>query len=195
MSAQCAPSATQRLAADGFVVLAPEFPESLTGSFPSHQLHKLSYHSSEVEETEALGQRFLIVRAARNLLPPKTQWGIFGHAVGAVHAQAQPGHFALGRVVIAPSFGPASVHTYYRGEDPLFVISSEGDGCYKVLEGDDKAGLPLRLAGLIDRDLAPIHIFSGEFRARCDGARMRKIGRGRVVWVIGRGRLVWGCRK
>ena len=77
----------ERLAADGFVVMAPEFPESLTGSFPARHFHTLNYHNEAAEEIEALGQRFLIAKAARSLLPQTTNWGIFGHAIGALHAQ------------------------------------------------------------------------------------------------------------
>ena len=35
--------------------------------------------------------RYAIVEATRKLLPEKTLWGILGHAVGAMHAQAQLG--------------------------------------------------------------------------------------------------------
>ena len=177
----------ERLAADGFVVMAPEFPESLTGSFPARHFHTLNYHNEAAEEIEALGQRFLIAKAARSLLPQTTNWGIFGHAIGALHAQAQPGQYELGRVAIAPSIGPQSINHYYRGVDPFFLVTTEGDGCYRTLEPPDKAGSPLELAGLIERDFTPIHHYTVAHSAYATDQLGEPVGPRRAALVFEEG--------
>ena len=103
--------AAEALAADGFTVVAPELPESLTASYiPPEGL-----------------DRTAIIEAARALAGGSAaRWGIFGHSAGAGSALLQPGTFALGRACFAGGAGRTSK---YASNDPLFLCSSNGDGC------------------------------------------------------------------
>ena len=160
----------ERLAADGFVVFAPELPESLAASYtlpPQGSFSGGGKGGGDVDARpdpdlpEVLLIREAILRATRSLLPQRVEWGVFGHSAGGIHAQAaskaEPGAFALGRVSISPSFGPGNEEYYYFGQDPLLVVASEGDGCYQRMVRDERQ--PLRLAGMIDTLLDPIETF------------------------------------
>ena len=111
--------AAEALAADGFTVVAPELPESLSASYiPPDDLTR--------EE---------IIASARELVgKPGGRWGIFGHSAGAGSALMQRGVYALGRACFAG--GAARLGTY-SGEDPLWICSSNGDGCNKFLGSGD----------------------------------------------------------
>ena len=123
----------EALAAAGFTVLAPELPESLAASF--------------TPDGEA-GSRAAIVAATRSqLLPDAQRWGVFGHSAGAGTVLTLGGAYALGRAALAPGFRG------FDGDDPLFLVSSEADGCDQLLkssgvdiaesiEADAKMGRP-----------------------------------------------------
>mmetsp|Transcript_29564 Transcript_29564/g.74366 ORF Transcript_29564/g.74366 Transcript_29564/m.74366 type:complete len:420 (-) Transcript_29564:96-1355(-) len=97
------------LASKGFVVAAPELPESLAASF-------------EVNDDIT---RPAIVTATLDKL--RLNWtitnnlGIFGHSAGGGTSTMMEGAFPLGRVAIAGFRG-------YEGRDPLLVVASKGDG-------------------------------------------------------------------
>eukprot|EP00416_Gambierdiscus_australes_P029750 CAMPEP_0171085778 /NCGR_PEP_ID=MMETSP0766_2-20121228/19135_1 /TAXON_ID=439317 /ORGANISM="Gambierdiscus australes, Strain CAWD 149" /LENGTH=399 /DNA_ID=CAMNT_0011543369 /DNA_START=8 /DNA_END=1207 /DNA_ORIENTATION=+ len=101
------------LASRGFAVAAPDFAESITGSF---------------QPSPATGRRS-IVEAAQNKLSndfSATHFGIVGHSAGGGTASAATGQFACGRVAIAGLQGG------YSAEDPLLVIASQGDGVVPI---------------------------------------------------------------
>eukprot|EP00614_Pseudopedinella_elastica_P033045 CAMPEP_0172633594 /NCGR_PEP_ID=MMETSP1068-20121228/190215_1 /TAXON_ID=35684 /ORGANISM="Pseudopedinella elastica, Strain CCMP716" /LENGTH=407 /DNA_ID=CAMNT_0013445329 /DNA_START=55 /DNA_END=1278 /DNA_ORIENTATION=- len=98
----------ESLAAQGFVVAAPELPESLSASFTPDEG---TSRSAIVEKTVSLLQDDFSVGKAL---------GIMGHSAGGGTATSAPGDFQLGRVAVA---GFRS----YEGPDPLLVIASEGD--------------------------------------------------------------------
>lgn len=108
------------LVSKGFVVAAPEFAESLSASF----------------EPSATTTRGAIMDAALRKLradfgPGKL--GLVGHSAGAGTAIALSGAFPLGRAAIAGGgFG-------YSGDDPLMVVSSEGDCLFRRRWADIRA--------------------------------------------------------
>lgn len=105
----------------GFVVAAPEMPESLSASYePNERVQR----SCIVEETIGMLRRNFGV--GNNL-------GIFGHSAGGGTSTNAEGPFPLGRVAIAGFRG-------YGGKDPLLVVASVGDGIIP-LDGI-KASLP-----------------------------------------------------
>mmetsp|Transcript_8497 Transcript_8497/g.21211 ORF Transcript_8497/g.21211 Transcript_8497/m.21211 type:complete len:403 (+) Transcript_8497:32-1240(+) len=103
----------EALASKGFVVAAPELPESLSAGFTPN------------DDTT----RTAIVEATINLL--NRNWkisdkvGLFGHSAGGGTSTMMPGSFSLGRVAIAGFRG-------YAGSDRLLVIASKGDGIIPV---------------------------------------------------------------
>ena len=108
------------LASDGFVVAAPELPESLAASY---------------EAREGL-TREAIVQATRAAIDERFEstgrrWGIFGHSAGSGTALTQPGEFALGRACLATSLGRGLA---CRVTDPIFLVASEGDGCNAFMQ-------------------------------------------------------------
>ena len=109
--------AAEALAADGFTVVAPELPESLSASYVP---------------PEGLG-REEIIAAARGLVDKEVvgRWGIFGHSAGAGSALTQRGDYSLGRACFAGGIGRIATAT--TGSDPLFLCSSNGDGCNKFM--------------------------------------------------------------
>jgi len=114
--------AAEALAADGFVVVAPELPESLSASYiPPEGLSR--------EE---------IIAAARQHADCPGRWGIFGHSAGAGSALTQRGEFALGRACFA---GGAARMASYASADPLFVCSSNGDGCNRFMGAGSEVDL------------------------------------------------------
>ena len=104
--------AAEALAADGFTVVAPELPESLSaGYIPPDGL-----------------DRTTIIAATRELVGASSRWGIFGHSAGAGSALMQPETYVLGRGCFAG--GAGRFGSYERSaREPLFVCSSNGDGC------------------------------------------------------------------
>lgn len=110
--------AAEQLAGDGFTVVAPELPESLSASYIP---------------PEGMG-REEILKATRELAESKasgtTRWGIWGHSAGAFSALSQPGEFSLGRACFAGGAGRLTNMTVL---DPLFIVSSNGDGCNKFM--------------------------------------------------------------
>ncbi len=124
----------EALASDGFLVCAPEMPESLAASY---------------REPESGITREEIITASRELWGGQARrWGIFGHSAGAGSALYQRGGFPLGRVGLCPG---------YRGgvdtSDPIFLIASDGDGCNRfqqiplrtILAAEAHAGLKTTL--------------------------------------------------
>ncbi|KAL1503119.1 hypothetical protein AB1Y20_011182 [Prymnesium parvum] len=105
--------AAEALAADGFVVAAPELPESLSAS----------YVAAEGMSREQ------IVAATRALVAPSSRWGIFGHSAGAATSLLQPGRYELGRAALAG--GTRLLSDRSRPRDPVFLCSSNGDGCMR----------------------------------------------------------------
>lgn len=98
----------ETLCREGFTVVAPDFAESIMGTF---------------DPNEATS-RGAIVAATRALLADQagaTRWGIFGHSAGGGSATTEPGPYPLGRCAIAGA-------RPYGGRDPLFVVASAGDG-------------------------------------------------------------------
>jgi len=108
--------AAEALAADGFTVIAPELPESLCASYIP---------------PDGLG-REEIIAAARELVGAEegARWGIFGHSAGAGSSLLQPGEYRLGRAAFA---GGAGRIARYASRDPLFLCSSNGDGCNRFM--------------------------------------------------------------
>jgi len=99
----------ERLARRGFVVAAPDFAESLSGSF---------------EPTGATA-RGAILKATMDRLRRDfgaARFGIVGHSAGAGTATTAADEFACGRVALAGLRGG------YSGADPFLVIASAGDG-------------------------------------------------------------------
>ena len=129
--------AAEALAADGFTVVAPELPESLSASYAA---------------ADGL-DRELILAAAREFVGasgsgsgsasgPSGRWGIFGHSAGAGSALTQRGEYSLGRVLLAGGAGRMST---YPCADPLFICSSNADGCNRFLAN----GQPVDLRPLL----------------------------------------------
>ena len=130
--------AAEAMAADGFTVVAPELPESLSASFIP---------------PDGLG-REEIIAAARELIDsgadgsgsggdgsggaPKRRWGIFGHSAGAGSALNQRGDYSLGRAALA-----AGLRRGYDSRDPIFLCCSDGDGCNAFMA---RSGYDLRSA-------------------------------------------------
>ena len=113
--------AAEALASDGFTVVAPELPESLSASYlPPEGL-----------------DRATIIRATRELVAgSETRWGIFGHSAGAGSALLQPETYSLGRACFAG--GAARFDGYTSSIDqPVFVCSSNGDGCNQFMQLPD----------------------------------------------------------
>jgi len=99
----------EELASMGFVVAAPEMPESLSASYePNERVQR----SGIVDETIGMMQRNFAV--GDNL-------GIFGHSAGGGTSTNVARPFKLGRCAIAGFRG-------YGGDDPLLVVASVGDG-------------------------------------------------------------------
>jgi dienelactone hydrolase len=99
----------EELASKGFVVAAPEMPESLSASYePNERVQR----SCIVDETIGMMQRNFAV--GDNL-------GIFGHSAGGGTSTNVARPFKLGRCAIAGFRG-------YGGDDPLLVVASVGDG-------------------------------------------------------------------
>lgn len=106
--------AAEALASDGFTVVAPELPESLCASYIP---------------PDGLG-REEIIAAARELIGAPGRWGIFGHSAGAGSSLFQPGEYLLGRAAFAGGAGRIAA---YASSDPLFLCSSNGDGCNQFM--------------------------------------------------------------
>lgn len=109
--------AAEALAADGYVVVAPELPESLTASYVP---------------AEGTGREEIIDAAMRMAAGTGggKRWGIFGHSAGAGSALTHPAEFVLGRALLAGGAGRGRFAQYARGSaEPLFICSSNGDGC------------------------------------------------------------------
>ena len=79
--------------------------------------------------------------------------GLFLFHNRAMHAQIQPGTYALGRVAIAPGLSESAVPYSYYGVDPFFVVGSAGDGCFKKSAGGEG------LEYLVDERLGPVYVF------------------------------------
>ena len=111
--------ACEALACDGFIVVAPECPESLSAS----------YESREGLNREAIvraTQQAVDATVAQQGDGAPRRWGIFGHSAGSATAILHPGEFALGRVCVATAIGRVLQSST---SDPLFLVASEGDGC------------------------------------------------------------------
>lgn len=146
----------EALAAAGFVVAAPELPESLSASY-----NGIISRGEIVSETRAL------VDAAR--AGPGGRWGIFGHSFGGGTALRQPGDYSLGRAAIGSGlFIPAN------NRDPLFVVASDGDGCTRMMRerGVSVAG---QLADAAAAGV-PTTIFSTADAAYASGATPTALG-------------------
>ena len=118
--------AAEALAADGFTVVAPELPESLSASYiPTESLTR--------DEILAAARALLDEEAASGV--SNRRWGIFGHSAGAGSALMQRGEYSLGRACLAPGFRG------YSGSDPLFLCASEGDGCTRFMRTDLRSAL------------------------------------------------------
>jgi dienelactone hydrolase len=103
----------EALAAAGFIVAAPEMPESLAASY-----------AGAITRGE-------IVSATRRMVDATGtggRWGIFGHSAGGGTALRHPGHFPLGRAAIAAGLASGT-----QNGDPLFVVASDGDGCSRMM--------------------------------------------------------------
>ena len=110
--------AAEALAQDGYTVVAPEMPESLSATYVP---------------PDGLTREQIIARA-RDLactecgLPAASnRWGIFGHSAGAGSAISQGGSFALGRCLLCPGYRG------YEGDDPVFLVASDGDGVTQLM--------------------------------------------------------------
>ena len=114
--------ACEALASDGFLVVAPECPESLSASYEARD--GLTREAIVLATQQAVDANMAGAGCAPDGDP--RLWGIFGHSAGSATAILQPGEFALGRVCIATALGRCleTVST-----DPLFFVASEGDGC------------------------------------------------------------------
>lgn len=129
--------AAEALAADGFVVVAPELPESLTASYiPNEGVDRTSIIAVTRE------------RIAADVFgdPLAGRWGIFGHSAGAGSALTQPGAYTLGRALLAGGTGrmrQGDAAPTGGAADPLFICSSNGDGCNSFM-------------GLADADLRSV---------------------------------------
>ena len=123
--------AAEALAADGFTVVAPELPESLSASYrppdglTRDEIIACARALIDDESAEAGG-------AAKSV----NQWGIFGHSAGAGSALMQRGDYRLGRACLATGFRQG-----YAGMDPLFLCASDGDGCTKFMTTDLRSAL------------------------------------------------------
>ena len=128
----------EALASDGFLVCAPEMPESLAASYKPPE--------SGITREE-------IIAASRELFGSQARrWGIFGHSAGAGSALYQRGSFPLGRLGLCG----------YRGgvetSDPVFLIASDGDGCNRfqqfslrqILAAEARAGAKTTLFRSLD---------------------------------------------
>jgi pimeloyl-ACP methyl ester carboxylesterase len=123
--------AAEALAADGFTVVAPELPESLSASYvPSSGM-----------------SRAQIIAGARELVEGSGRWGIFGHSAGAGSAMMQGGAYTLGRACFA---GGAMSSGSVESADPLFLCSSNGDGCNAFMNKGVAFDLRPLLAGAAD---------------------------------------------
>lgn len=131
--------ACEALASDGFLVAAPECPESLSASYEARD--GLTREAIVAATQRAVDE--CMVTAGSDGAP--RQWGIFGHSAGSATAILQPGPFALGRACIATSLGRCLESAT---PDPLFVVASEGDGCNEKMRerGATSPSQALRLA-------------------------------------------------
>ncbi len=97
----------EALAADGFVVAAPELPESLAASFVPNEA---TTRAAIMAATRAL---------VDGALGPQ-RYGIVGHSAGAGTATMLAEPCPLGRAALCGYRG-------YDGSDPLLVLASSGD--------------------------------------------------------------------
>jgi len=97
------------LASRGFVVAAPELPESLAASFTVNDA--ITRPAIVNAALEKLRLNFAVT----------DKKGIFGHSAGGGTSTMIEGTYLLGRVAIAGFRG-------YEGKDPLLVVASRGDG-------------------------------------------------------------------
>lgn len=102
--------ACEALADLGFTVAAPEFPESLSASYPKPD-----------------GLTRAEIAAATRELVGGGRWGVFGHSAGAGTALTLPERYVLGRCALCPGFRG------YDNADPLLIIASEGDAVHQLL--------------------------------------------------------------
>lgn len=106
----------ERLAADGFVVIAPTFADSRTTG------------------VEGSPSRSSIVSACRAHIEQDDpsdgwQWGIIGHSAGADTVLAHPARFSLGRVCLCIGWYDMHSHvTALESGEPLLLVWSENDG-------------------------------------------------------------------
>lgn len=113
--------AAEQLAGDGFTIVAPELPESLSASYETGFTKK------------GLGREEII--AATRLMADSaaggpTRWGIWGHSAGCRNAVEERSEYVLGRACVA---GAASFVNEANPSDPLFIVSSNGDGFNKII--------------------------------------------------------------
>jgi dienelactone hydrolase len=146
----------EALAAAGFIVAAPEMPESLAASY-----------AGAISRGE-------IVSATRRLVEEAGEgscgrWGIFGHSAGGGTAQRQPGTFSLGRAAIASGLAGAA-----QNSDPLFVVASEGDGCTRMMRARG-VSIAEQLAAVAAAGV-PSTIFSTADAAYAAGAAQPAVG-------------------
>ena len=126
--------ACEALAADGFIVAAPELPESLSASYDARGITRADIVTATQRAIDAgLASASSPSQTTAGAAPshrchsPSHRWGIFGHSAGSATAILQPGEFALGRACLATAIGRC-LET--RTPDPLFVVASEGDSCH-----------------------------------------------------------------
>jgi len=117
--------ACEALASDGFVVAAPELPESLAASYEAREGVT---REAIVRETQAA-----VEASVGDASGISRRWGIFGHSAGSGTALTQPGVFALGRAALATSFGRGLEAST---PDPLFLVASEADGCNAFMQAN-----------------------------------------------------------
>ncbi|KAK3287682.1 hypothetical protein CYMTET_4818 [Cymbomonas tetramitiformis] len=141
--------ACERLAAEGFIVAAPEFAESLSAT-PGFEPDAATTRPAIVRETVSLLRKELGIGSAIGLL---------GHSAGGGTASTMSGSFPLGRAAVAG-------YRSYKGEDPLLVVASGGDRVISLerVRGEILAGkIPtdtflLPEDGALPSGAAPCHI-------------------------------------
>ena len=116
----------ERLAGEGFLVAAPELPESLSASFEPQQ--------TGTSRPEIVAAALDKLRSDSNFRAHPSLAGIIGHSAGGGTASTIDGHFPLGRCAVAGFRG-------FTGTDPLFVIASKGDNVIPIDKVREAVGL------------------------------------------------------
>ena len=167
--------ACEALASDGFVCIAPELPESLSASFAG-------------QGPEEGLTRDEILNAARSLATTSYgasgRWGIFGHSAGAGSARMQGGTYALGRAMLCGGYRG------YEGNDPSFIIASDGDGCNAFMA---RSGVDLR--GMMAQEASagrPTTMFASAADAYSGGGKPSR--RGAYIFQEGATEVAAGAR-